>query len=95
MYFILHTAVPLGIIVVDTDADLEQVRKHINQLHEDLVKSSGTAAPNLSIKWCFVDCKLEPLYHHITTFLIEYLHPGTYSSKSFLDMMLIILSKMT
>ena len=27
------SAVPIGIIVVENDADLEQVRKHINRLH--------------------------------------------------------------
>ena len=33
------SAVPLGIIVVDNDADLETVRKHVNQLHEVSVVS--------------------------------------------------------
>lgn len=37
-------AVPLGIIVVDNDADLEQVRRHINQLQE-------VSAVEKCIKW--------------------------------------------
>ncbi|ELT95564.1 hypothetical protein CAPTEDRAFT_165134 [Capitella teleta] len=46
-----EASVPLGIIVVENDADLEQVRRHINQLQESL----GGAAPQLSENWCFVD----------------------------------------
>ena len=42
MWYILHfnhwyvnfSAVPIGIIVVQNDVDLEQVRQNINQLHE-------------------------------------------------------------
>ena len=37
-------AVPLGIIVVDNDADLEQVRRHINQLQE-----VGQEMPSLEV----------------------------------------------
>ncbi len=50
-------AVPLGIIVVENSADLEEVRKHINRLHEDTQKSSSKSTPQLSTNWCFVDCK--------------------------------------
>ena len=45
-YVLRVTAVPLGIIVVDTDADLEQVRKHINRLQQvnrAIIKSNFSA----------------------------------------------------
>ena len=50
------SAIPLGIIVVDNDSDLEQVRQHIIHLVED-IGSSGGPVSSLSDKWCFVDCK--------------------------------------
>ncbi|CAG2217175.1 DGK [Mytilus edulis] len=47
-------AVPLGLIVVDNNADLEQVRQIINKLHQS--DSDETFTVNkLSPKWCFLD----------------------------------------
>ncbi len=34
-------AMPLGIIIVETDADLEQIRKHINRLVEVCAHYTG------------------------------------------------------
>jgi len=50
-----EASVPLGIIVVENDADLEQVRKHINSLVEDAEKSSSSNSTQLNPSWCFVD----------------------------------------
>ena len=43
---------PLGVIMVDHDSDLEQVRRHINRMQEENQHSTP-----LSPEWCFVDCE--------------------------------------
>lgn len=49
-----EASVPLGLIVVDNNADLEQVRQIINKLHQS--DSDDTFTVNkLSPKWCFLD----------------------------------------
>ncbi|XP_071134998.1 diacylglycerol kinase zeta-like isoform X44 [Mytilus edulis] len=49
-----EASVPLGLIVVDNNADLEQVRQIINKLHQS--DSDETFTVNkLSPKWCFLD----------------------------------------
>ncbi|XP_064629460.1 diacylglycerol kinase zeta-like isoform X4 [Lineus longissimus] len=50
-----EASIPLGIIVVENDSDLEQVRKHINRLQEDLQNDVAGASQKLSSKWCFLD----------------------------------------
>ena len=60
------SAVPLGIIVVDNDADLEQVRNNINQLHEVRIshttasEMSGLVASDNPILWCHFSLVLPP-----------------------------------
>ncbi|KAL4233697.1 hypothetical protein ACF0H5_008377 [Mactra antiquata] len=51
-------SVPLGIIVVDNNANLEEVRTHINRLQEDQVTTSElsvSSLTSLSMTWCFLD----------------------------------------
>ena len=56
---ILISAVPIGIIVVENDADLEQVRKHINRLHS--VRSK------FNIACCFfLNCEVYKTMEHDT-----------------------------
>ncbi|CAH1798907.1 unnamed protein product, partial [Owenia fusiformis] len=53
-----ESSTPMGIIVVENDADLETIRKHINNLQEDIVKSNQGlqgGEQSLSQNWCFVD----------------------------------------
>ncbi len=56
----VFTAVPLGIIVVDSDSNLEQIRAHIDRLLEVYILQDSNAngsASSLSPTWCFLDCK--------------------------------------
>ncbi|KAL3882241.1 hypothetical protein ACJMK2_028604 [Sinanodonta woodiana] len=49
---------PLGMIVVDNNANLEEVRQHINRLQEDSLSESSDlsySSQMLSSKWCFLD----------------------------------------
>ncbi|XP_078000630.1 diacylglycerol kinase zeta-like isoform X2 [Glandiceps talaboti] len=52
-------SVPLGIIVVDSDSDLEQIRAHINRLLEVFILQDSASANgnkvSLSPTWCFLD----------------------------------------
>ncbi|KAK7497166.1 hypothetical protein BaRGS_00011460 [Batillaria attramentaria] len=55
-------SVPLGIIVVENNADLEQVREQINKLQvvdyqNEAESQGGSSVPcqQLSTKWCFLD----------------------------------------
>ncbi|XP_070538352.1 diacylglycerol kinase zeta-like isoform X4 [Ptychodera flava] len=52
-------SVPLGIIVVDSDSDLEQIRAHINRLLEVFILQDSASANgnkvSLSPMWCFLD----------------------------------------
>ncbi len=57
MACLTFAALPLGLIVVDQEADLEQVRMHINRLWEDLSKTNNGSFPALSPDWCFLDCE--------------------------------------
>ncbi|XP_012941356.1 diacylglycerol kinase zeta [Aplysia californica] len=52
-----QASVPLGIIVVDNNADLEQVREEINKmLHHFQTEPSDIGPPTkLSSQWCFLD----------------------------------------
>ncbi|KAL5010955.1 hypothetical protein ScPMuIL_013260 [Solemya velum] len=58
-----EASIPLGIIVVDNNSDLEQVRQHINRLQEDGFMEDSTnqgtdsvhSSQKLSPKWCFLD----------------------------------------
>ncbi|WAR07446.1 DGKZ-like protein [Mya arenaria] len=51
-------SVPVGMIVVETSVNLEEVRAHINRLQEDMMRSSENVESNyspLSKKWCYLD----------------------------------------
>ncbi|XP_006818049.2 diacylglycerol kinase zeta-like [Saccoglossus kowalevskii] len=52
-------SVPLGIIVVDSDSDLEEIRAHINRLLEVFILQDAASANgnkvSLSPMWCFLD----------------------------------------
>ncbi|XP_071942775.1 diacylglycerol kinase zeta-like isoform X5 [Antedon mediterranea] len=51
-------SVPLGIIKVDSDSDLEQIRAHIDRLLEVYILQDSNAngsASSLSPNWCFLD----------------------------------------
>ncbi|XP_013417780.1 diacylglycerol kinase zeta isoform X2 [Lingula anatina] len=49
-------SIPLGIIVVENDSDLEVVRNRINHLQEDNLGVSNSAiTQKLSPNWCFLD----------------------------------------
>lgn len=53
---------PLGIIMIDQDADLEQVRKHINRMMEETAHKGRSTRP-LSENWCFLDsCTAERFF---------------------------------
>ncbi|XP_069187395.1 diacylglycerol kinase zeta isoform X4 [Procambarus clarkii] len=52
----------IGVIMSDQDADLEQVRKHINRMMED-ASNKGRSARPLSESWCFLDsCTAERFF---------------------------------
>lgn len=50
-------SVPLGIIVVENNVNLEEVRTHINRLYEDPIteNTDSTGSQKPSPKWCFLD----------------------------------------
>uniref|UniRef100_A0A671UF88 Diacylglycerol kinase n=1 Tax=Sparus aurata TaxID=8175 RepID=A0A671UF88_SPAAU len=48
-----QASIPLGLIVVPGDSDLETCREHIQRLQEPRILSSQRLSP----KWCFLDCK--------------------------------------
>ncbi|XP_052239921.1 diacylglycerol kinase zeta-like isoform X3 [Dreissena polymorpha] len=51
-------SVPVGIIVVENSANLEEVRLHINRLQQDMVRSTDhldMSGSSISNKWCFLD----------------------------------------
>ncbi|XP_050392923.1 diacylglycerol kinase zeta isoform X2 [Patella vulgata] len=52
-----EASIPLGIIVVENNADLEQVRGQIDKIQESLLNGGESGNDNqvLSPKWCFLD----------------------------------------
>uniref|UniRef100_A0A9J7ZX56 Diacylglycerol kinase n=1 Tax=Cyprinus carpio carpio TaxID=630221 RepID=A0A9J7ZX56_CYPCA len=54
-----EASIPMGIITVPGNSDLETCRLHIEKLHEegDGVNTDTLHMPKLSPKWCFLDCK--------------------------------------
>ena len=76
-------AVPLGIVVVDSDADLEGVRAHVQRLAASLPHA------RLSERWCFLDCApprcppalfrlaLAPLHLKMLTIYLRLAHTST------------------
>ncbi|XP_047016095.1 diacylglycerol kinase zeta isoform X2 [Ictalurus punctatus] len=60
-------SIPLGIITIRADSDLETCRQHIEGLHEeDVGVNSDTATiPKLSPKWCFLDSTTADRFYRI------------------------------
>ncbi|XP_043232543.1 eye-specific diacylglycerol kinase-like isoform X8 [Amphibalanus amphitrite] len=55
---LMQHSMPLGVILVDHDSDLEQVRRHINRMQEENQHTTP-----LSPEWCFVDsCTAERFF---------------------------------
>uniref|UniRef100_A0A669BE53 Diacylglycerol kinase n=1 Tax=Oreochromis niloticus TaxID=8128 RepID=A0A669BE53_ORENI len=53
-----QASIPLGLIVVPGDSDLETCREHIQRLQEEeAAKPKNLCSQRLSPKWCFLDCK--------------------------------------
>uniref|UniRef100_A0A673MPN2 Diacylglycerol kinase n=1 Tax=Sinocyclocheilus rhinocerous TaxID=307959 RepID=A0A673MPN2_9TELE len=61
-----EASIPMGIITVPGNSDLETCRLHIEKLHEegDGVNTDTLHMPKLSPKWCFLDCFTSVL--HVT-----------------------------
>uniref|UniRef100_A0A3Q3KUF7 Diacylglycerol kinase n=1 Tax=Mastacembelus armatus TaxID=205130 RepID=A0A3Q3KUF7_9TELE len=54
-----QASIPLGLIVVPGDSDLETCREHIQRLQEEeAAKPKMLSSQRLSPKWCFLDCNL-------------------------------------
>uniref|UniRef100_A0A670JFD4 Diacylglycerol kinase n=1 Tax=Podarcis muralis TaxID=64176 RepID=A0A670JFD4_PODMU len=62
-----EASVPLGIIVVPGDSDLEICRTHIERLQEegDGAKPKTLSCQKLSPKWCFLDCEYICICEHL------------------------------
>uniref|UniRef100_A0A8C7SQR3 Diacylglycerol kinase n=1 Tax=Oncorhynchus mykiss TaxID=8022 RepID=A0A8C7SQR3_ONCMY len=73
-----EASIPLGIITVPGDSDLENCRSHIESLQDsleeesDAVKSARLSSQKLSPKWCFLDCKY--CYPNKESILLEHLN---------------------
>uniref|UniRef100_A0A674N762 Diacylglycerol kinase n=1 Tax=Takifugu rubripes TaxID=31033 RepID=A0A674N762_TAKRU len=53
-----QASIPVGLIVVPGDSDLETCREHIQRLQEEeAAKPKTFSCQRLSPKWCFLDCK--------------------------------------
>uniref|UniRef100_A0A6Q2WYP7 Diacylglycerol kinase n=1 Tax=Esox lucius TaxID=8010 RepID=A0A6Q2WYP7_ESOLU len=63
-----EASIPLGLIVVPGDSDLETCRSHIERLQEedDGAKSKTLSSQKLSPKWCFLDCKNKIIGYYIS-----------------------------
>ncbi|XP_066523267.1 diacylglycerol kinase zeta isoform X2 [Hoplias malabaricus] len=73
-YEILHydkdklkeASIPLGVITVSGDSDLEACRLQIEKLHEECDENSETVKiPKLSPKWCFLDSTTADRFYRI------------------------------
>uniref|UniRef100_A0A8C7SP89 Diacylglycerol kinase n=1 Tax=Oncorhynchus mykiss TaxID=8022 RepID=A0A8C7SP89_ONCMY len=62
-----EASIPLGIITVPGDSDLENCRSHIESLQDTRLSSQ-----KLSPKWCFLDCKY--CYPNKESILLEHLN---------------------
>ncbi|CAG06611.1 unnamed protein product, partial [Tetraodon nigroviridis] len=60
------TSIPLGLIVVPGDSDLETCREHIQRLQEEeAAKSKPFSFQRLSPKWCFLDSTTADRFYRI------------------------------
>ncbi|KAL1007032.1 hypothetical protein UPYG_G00081010 [Umbra pygmaea] len=62
-----EASIPLGLIVVPGDSDLEMCRSHIERLQEedDGAKSKTLSSQKLSPKWCFLDSTTADRFYRI------------------------------
>ncbi|XP_066556714.1 diacylglycerol kinase zeta isoform X2 [Amia ocellicauda] len=62
-----EASIPLGLIVVPGDSDLETCRSHIERLQEegDGAKSKNLSSQKLSPKWCFLDSTTADRFYRI------------------------------
>uniref|UniRef100_A0A673L3Z0 Diacylglycerol kinase n=1 Tax=Sinocyclocheilus rhinocerous TaxID=307959 RepID=A0A673L3Z0_9TELE len=62
-----EASIPLGLIVVPGDSDLETCRAHIERLQEegDGTKSKALSSQRLSPKWCFLDSTTADRFYRI------------------------------
>uniref|UniRef100_A0A6Q2XYW5 Diacylglycerol kinase n=1 Tax=Esox lucius TaxID=8010 RepID=A0A6Q2XYW5_ESOLU len=62
-----EASIPLGLIVVPGDSDLETCRSHIERLQEedDGAKSKTLSSQKLSPKWCFLDSTTADRFYRI------------------------------
>ncbi|KAG2463235.1 DGKZ kinase, partial [Polypterus senegalus] len=62
-----EASIPLGIIVVPGDSDLELCRTHIERLQEEGegAKSKALSSQKLSPKWCFLDSNTADRFYRI------------------------------
>ncbi|XP_073764898.1 diacylglycerol kinase zeta isoform X11 [Danio rerio] len=62
-----EASIPLGLIVVPGDSDLETCRAHIERLQEegDGSKSKALSSQRLSPKWCFLDSTTADRFYRI------------------------------
>uniref|UniRef100_A0A4W6CR61 Diacylglycerol kinase n=1 Tax=Lates calcarifer TaxID=8187 RepID=A0A4W6CR61_LATCA len=59
-----QASIPLGLIVVPGDSDLETCREHIQRLQEEeAAKPKILSSQRLSPKWCFLDPTLHLFFH--------------------------------
>ncbi|XP_056157091.1 diacylglycerol kinase zeta [Lampris incognitus] len=61
-----QASIPLGLIVVPGDSDLETCRTHIESLQEEEgTKPKILSSQRLSPKWCFLDCTTADRFYRI------------------------------
>uniref|UniRef100_A0A3B4EWW7 Diacylglycerol kinase n=1 Tax=Pundamilia nyererei TaxID=303518 RepID=A0A3B4EWW7_9CICH len=58
-----EASLPLGVITVPGDSDLETCRLHIDRLQDNLEQS--LSSHKLSMKWCFLDCTTADRFYRI------------------------------
>uniref|UniRef100_A0A8C4JZS5 Diacylglycerol kinase n=1 Tax=Dromaius novaehollandiae TaxID=8790 RepID=A0A8C4JZS5_DRONO len=71
-----EASIPLGIIVVRGDCDLETCRMYIDRLQEDQESSFPRvlSVQRLSPRWCFLDVMLQVHYSFLISLQQEHLH---------------------
>lgn len=66
-----EASMPLGLITVPGDSDLETCRQHIERLQDDtdqdseLMRGECFSSQKLSTKWCFLDCTTADRFYRI------------------------------
>ncbi|XP_024658940.1 diacylglycerol kinase zeta isoform X3 [Maylandia zebra] len=66
-----EASLPLGVITVPGDSDLETCRLHIDRLQDNLeqdgeaMKGESLSSHKLSMKWCFLDCTTADRFYRI------------------------------